>query len=105
MHTTARIVKAIATSKRFENGPASVTRLSSRLIFLNLRVMTGVGLAQPMRNPLKKLNPMNGPKMLSAGMSRVPMGSMWYMGLSVMRPCSRAVWSPRREAIQACAHS
>ncbi len=29
--------------------------------------MTGVGLAQPMRNPLKKLNPINGPKMASAG--------------------------------------
>ena len=53
--------------------------------------MTGVGLAQPMRKPLKKLNPMNGPKMTSAGNSSVPIGSMWYMGLSVMRPCRRAV--------------
>ena len=41
--------------------------------------------------------------MMMAGKSSVPTGSMWYMGLSVTRPCSRAVWSPRREAIQACA--
>src|ERR1700744_5992758 len=27
------------------------------------------------------------------------------MGFSVMRPCRRAVWSPRREAIHAWAHS
>ena len=70
-----------------------------------LRVMTGVGFAQPIRMPLKKLNPTKGPKMISAGTSRVPMGSAWYMGLRVMRPSSRAVWSPRREAIQAWAHS
>ena len=55
--------------------------------------------------PLKKLNPKKGPKMMSAGNSSVPMGSTWYMGLSVMRPCSRAVWSPSRDAIQAWAHS
>ena len=67
--------------------------------------MTGVGLAQPMSNPLKKLNPMNGPKMISAGNSSVPTGSMWYIGFSVIRPCSRAVWSPSRDAIHACAHS
>ena len=35
---------------RFEKGPASVVRLSSRMIFLKLRVMTGVGRAQPMRH-------------------------------------------------------
>ena len=33
------------------------------------------------------------------------MGSMWSMGLSETRPIMRAVWSPRREAIQAWAHS
>ena len=32
--------------------------------------MTGVGLAQPMRNPLKKLNPINGPKMARAGIQQ-----------------------------------
>ena len=66
--------------------------------------MTGVGLAQP-TSMKGRWKPMSGPKMTRAGNSKVPMGSMWYMGLSVMRPCSRAVWSPRREAIQACAHS
>ena len=82
-----------------------MVRLSSRTIFWKLRVITGVGFAQPIRNPLKKLNPKNGPKMTSAGNSSVPIGSTWYMGFSVMRPCSRAVWSPRRDAIHACAHS
>ncbi len=102
---TASTPKASSTSTRFDTGPASVVRLSSRTILRKLRVITGVGLAQPTRNPLKKLNPMNGPKMISAGNSSVPTGSTWYMGLSVMRPSRRAVWSPSREAIHAWAHS
>src|SRR6185437_4367967 len=96
---------ATATSSRFDTGPASVVRLSSRRIFLKLRVITGVGLAQPTSRPLKKLNPMNGPKMISAGNSSVPMGSTCATGLSVIRPCRSAVWSPSREAVHAWAHS
>ena len=34
--------------------------------------MTGVGLAQPIRIPLNKVKPMSGPKMMMAGMMRVP---------------------------------
>ena len=83
----------------------SVTRLSSRTILRKLRVMTGVGLAQPTSMPPNMLNPMSGPKIMIAGNSRVPMGSTWYMGLSVTRPSRRAVWSPSSEAVQACAHS
>ena len=49
--------KAPDDQNRFEAGPASVVRLSSRMIFLKLRVMTGVGLAQPIRNPLNRLKP------------------------------------------------
>ena len=103
--TMASTMKATSTISRLEAGPARVVRLSSRTILRKLRVMTGVGLAQPTNMPLKKLSPMKGPKMISAGKSRVPMGSTWYIGLSVTRPCRRAVWSPSREAIQACAHS
>ncbi len=101
----ARTRKAASTSSRFETGPASVVRLSSRTILRKLRVMTGVGLAQPTSMPLKKLSPMKGPKIISAGKSRVPTGSTWTMGLSETRPIMRAVWSPSREAVQAWAHS
>src|SRR6202020_1737236 len=63
------------------------------------RVITGVGLAHPNSTPPRKM------KSVSAGYSRVPIGSMWYIGFSVTRPCNRAVWSPSREAIHAWAHS
>ena len=43
--------------------------------------------------------------MATAGNSSVPTGSMCLMGLSVIRPSMRAVGSPRRLAIQACADS
>ena len=54
-------------SSRFETGPASVIMFSSRRIFVKLRVITGVGLAQPIRIPLKSVKPMSGPKMMSGG--------------------------------------
>ena len=74
-HMIAKVQKAASTRIRFETGPASVVRLSSRTILRKLRVITGVGLAQPTRKPLKKLNPMKGPKMMSPGNSKVPIGS------------------------------
>ena len=70
-------IVAIKASNRFDTGPASVTRLSSRRIFAKFRVITGVGLAQPIRIPLNMLNPRSGPNMMIAGISRVPTGSMW----------------------------
>lgn len=66
----------IRASSRFDAGPARVTRLSSRRIFHKLRVITGVGFAQPIKTPLNMLMPMSGPKMMMAGSSRVPIGSM-----------------------------
>ncbi len=68
--TTRRITVAITASSRFEMGPASVTRFSSRRILAKLRLMTGVGFAQPIRMPLKRVKPMNGPKMMMAGKMR-----------------------------------
>ena len=58
--------KARSARSRFEAGPASVVMLSSRVILRKLRVVTGVGLAQPTMSPLKKVKPTNGPKMASA---------------------------------------
>lgn len=101
----SKITKQIKASIRFEAGPATVVKLSSRMIFLKLRVFTGTGFAQPIRKRPKNPSPMSGPKIARPGISRVPIGSTWYAGLRVMRPCKRAVWSPRREAIQAWALS
>ena len=43
--------------------------------------------------------------MAISGSNTVPTGSMCLMGFSVIRPSMRAVGSPRRFAIQACADS
>ena len=75
MEMTANTRKATRTISRLETGPARVVRLSSRTILRKLRVMTGVGLAQPTNMPPKKLKPMKGPKIINAGKSKVPMGS------------------------------
>ena len=70
--TTRSTTVAITASSRFDTGPARVTMFSSRRILAKLRLMTGVGFAQPIRIPLKRVKPMNGPKMMMAGMMRVP---------------------------------
>ena len=44
-------------------------------------------------------------RMASSGSTIVPIRSMWTMGLSDTRPRLRAVGSPNRSAVRACAAS
>ena len=44
-------------------------------------------------------------KIISSGMTTVPITSTWTRGLRLMRPSERAVGSPCRNAVQACADS
>src|SRR5205809_122656 len=41
----------------------------------------------------------------TSGSRTVPIGSMWRIGFSDTRPNMRAVGSPQRDAVQACADS
>ena len=90
--TTARI-----PSRMLLAGPATETRMSSRTGWRRLCGSTGVGLAQPMK-PIPESIP-------SSGTSTVPMGSTCLIGFSEIRPSMRAVGSPHRFAVQACADS
>jgi hypothetical protein len=56
------------------------------LRFLRFAVLTGVGFAQPKRNP---------PMKIETTVISPPIGSKCTIGLSVMRPNSFAVASPR----------
>ncbi len=100
---TATKSKAVKTSDkiRFETGPAPATRICpfASSPGRKFRDCTGVGLAHPRRGMPA------GPKIWIRGMSTVPNRSMCTRGLRLTRPRSRAVLSPMREAIQACADS
>ncbi len=88
---------APATTTKLLIGPTTAVLMSSHTSFLKLRGSTGVGFAHP--NIGKWLNAR------IAGSRTVPTGSMCLMGFNVTRPSMRAVGSPQREAIQACADS
>ena len=64
--------------------------MSSRRGFLKLRGSMMTGLAQPKRTRKSMMR---------------PTGSMWAAGLSVRRPMSIGVLSPRATATRACAYS
>ena len=78
-------------------GPATESRMSSRTGLRKLSGSTGVGLAQPMK-PIPESMPISGT-------STVPIGSTCLIGFSEIRPSMRAVGSPHRFAVQACADS
>ena len=78
-------------------GPATEVRMSSRTGFLKFCGFTGVGLAQPSIG-IRATDAIKGSK-------TVPTGSICLIGLSVIRPSMRAVGSPQRFAVQACADS
>ena len=78
-------------------GPATETMMSSITGWRKFRGSTGVGFAQPS----------NGMWLMAATNGRmiVPNTSMWRIGFSDTRPSMRAVGSPQRDAVQACADS
>ncbi len=77
-------------ARKLAPGPAAAIHSPSRSGSRRFRSSTGTGFAQP--NPAK------------ITMS-VPSGSRCRSGFKVIRPRSRAVGSPKRSAIQACAIS
>ena len=78
-------------------GPAAATIMKSRRWWRSRLMFTGTGFAQPMiGSPLIAA---------TSGSSIVPIGSMWTMGFSDTRPSRRAVGSPSRSAVHACAAS
>ncbi len=79
-------------------GPASATQTMSSFGLRRRWNATGTGLAQP--NTKGEPNSSRMP-----GRTSVPNGSTWRMGLKLTRPSRRAVSSPSRSAIQACAAS
>ena len=83
----------------FIAGPAIEMRMSSRFRLVRLAGLTGTGLAQP-NNTKPGFN-----ESIINGRNTVPIGSMWTIGLIVMRPIIRAVSSPHLCAIQAWAYS
>ena len=68
-----------------------------RVLWLAIAIITGVGFAQPITG--------TPPMMASSGNTTVPIGSMCTSGLSDTRPSRRAVSSPNRLAVHACADS
>src|SRR6185369_17183954 len=87
--TTARIA--------FERGPAAEIRRFARRGFGTPFSETGTGRAHP-----KTGSPENA---RTSGKMTLPIGSRCLMGLSVMRPRSRAVLSPHFIATHPCADS
>ena len=88
---------ATAAISRLLAGPAAAMSAKSRRGFFRYRMSTGTGFAQPIKGM--------GENIASSGNNTVPIQSMWASGFSVSRPRSRAVGSPRRLALQACAAS
>src|SRR6185369_1011349 len=82
---------------RFEIGPAAATAASPHCAPRRFIGLYGVGLAQPMKKPPGRSTVI--------ARSRPPSGSKCARGSSVRRPSSRAVPSPRRKAVSACANS
>ena len=77
----------ISAITRFESGPATATMTSPLRRLRRFAGLTGVGLAQPKRNP---------PSSTEMIVIIPPTLSKWTIGLSVRRPKSFAVESPRR---------
>ena len=78
-------------------GPASATTAKSRRGDRRFCMLTGTGFAQPMSGRPEYS--------ASSGKTTVPIRSMCLKGFRVSRPSSRAVGSPNRSAVQACAAS
>ena len=71
---------------RFAPGPAAATQSMSRLGSRRFSKLTGTGLAQPKRKPVKAVR---------MGTTIVPIGSMCRAGLRLVRPSIHAVLSPK----------
>lgn len=82
----------------FERGPAAAIQNISLTTLFKFLVLTGTGLAQPKINGIPVVKPMSGS-------TRVPMGSIWGMGLRVSLPIRAAVLSPLLRASQPWANS
>src|SRR6266496_3076644 len=92
-----RTVAAPAATAKLLIGPTTEVKMSSSTGLAKFCGFTGVGFAQPIIGIFEIA--------ATSGNNTVPTGSMCFSGFSVIRPNMRAVGSPRKFAIHACADS